>query len=364
MRKPSIIGKYIFGRVAKPKPIRILKDGTLSRATNQDTNVHTYLNTCEEMGIEPDKIFTEHLAKRDRHAWVADVDWIMDEQSVLGATQEAAEIARRMRQEKQVPPRSPSSCRLCDWQSLCRSDPSGNISSWFGTQQRRSYSGAADVYHYEGGKLDVAKQFILSPSQMRSYMACPRQWYFSYKLQQEVAKPEWSKVSARTYGILVHEACAALGYVFSTPIRGVEVEVARSKASDLIEIATHAINAKIAKLSQHLDDEDQDWRVDECAHTAFRMFQRATRGIEEILEVEQRRVFRLPGTYTWVTCQPDLVAKDNYGNLVVIDYKTTNNQYLDRVSDNFLNHPAMFLYAHAVKCGHSTKGEFDADKNN
>lgn len=34
-----IIGKYIFGRVAQAKPIRILKNGTLSTAKNQDTQL-------------------------------------------------------------------------------------------------------------------------------------------------------------------------------------------------------------------------------------------------------------------------------------------------------------------------------------
>jgi len=70
-----------------------------------------------------------------------------------------------------------------------------------------------------------------------------------------------------------------------------------------------------------------------------------------IEEYEQRRIFRVPGTYMWVTCQPDLVGTDNDGNTVVLDYKTSSSQQLDTVSDNYLNHPAMFLYAHAYKAG-------------
>lgn len=59
----------------------------------------------------------------------------------------------------------------------------------------------------------------------------------------------------------------------------------------------------------------------------------------------------MPGTYMWVTCQPDLIGTDYDGNTVVLDYKTSSSQQLDTVSDNYLNHPAMFLYAHAYKAG-------------
>lgn len=355
-----IVGKYIFGRVAKPKPIRVLKNGALSTARNQDTSAQMYINTCTELGIEADQGFIEHLAERDRRVWSSEIDWMMTNDSISYALREARIIGQRMKAETIGGPRSVAACRLCDWKSYCQTDPTGNVYNWYGVRDRTGdYSGAGKSYRPEGrGWLHHDRSFIVSPSQLRSYMMCPRQWFLSYKMNKEPERQPWSKVSSRTYGTLVHEGCAALGehWLYWDELnKNVALEVAKSPASDLKLIARVAIEGKIAELKQQLTDENQDWKLDECVDTAFRMFYLATREIKSIKEVEQRRMFRVPGTYMWVTCQPDLVAEDIHGNTVVIDYKTSSSQQLDTVSDNYLNHPAMFLYAHAYKAGQPVK---------
>tara|TARA_R110002051_G_scaffold15110_2_gene47708 strand:+ start:1325 stop:2410 length:1086 start_codon:yes stop_codon:yes gene_type:complete len=354
----STIGRYIFGRVAKPKPVRVLKDGSLSLARNQDTSVHMYVNTCANLGIEANQGFIDHLAHRDRHAWSSEIDWMMTGDAIEHAMSEAKEIGTRMKREAWPYPRSVAACRLCDWKTYCSSNPAGDISNWYGVRARAGdYSGAGKTYKVEGrpGLLDSSKAFIVSPSQLRSYMMCPRQWAFSYKHNLEPERTPWSRVSARTYGTLVHEGCAALGREWMSwddLNNYIDYEVGKSSASEQMDVIRNAIEAKIVELKQHISDEDQDWKVDECVDTAHRMFYLATRGLQVIKEVEQRRIFRVPGTYMWVTCQPDLVGEDIHGNTVVIDYKTSGSLNLDTVSDNYLNHPAMFLYAHAYKAGH------------
>ena len=347
-----IIGRYIFGRVAKPKPIRVLKNGTLSTAKNQDTNSSMYLAACHEHQVPIDQEFMEHLNDRDRRAWSSEIDWVMTNDSISYALREARIIGQRMKAETVCGPRSVAACRLCDWKSYCRTDPTGNVYNWYGVRDRTGdYSGAGKSYRAEGrGWLHNDRSFIVSPSQLRSYMMCPRQWFLSYKMNKEPARQEWSKVSARTLGTLVHEGCAALAAIFCDE-DNVEQAVEDTHAYDLKTAAGVAIELKINELMQHIEANYDDFKASECAHTAVRMFLLATRNLYRIDEVEQRRIFRIPDTYMWVTCQPDLVGTDHNGDTVVIDYKTSSSQQLDTVSDNYLNHPAMFLYANAYKAG-------------
>ena len=347
-----IVGKYIFGRVAKPKPIRVLKNGTLSTAKNQDTNSSMYLAACHEHQVPIDQEFMEHLNDRDRRAWSSEIDWVMTGDSISYALREARIIGQRMKAETIGGPRSVAACRLCDWKSYCRTDPTGNVYNWFGVRDRTGdYSGAGKSYRAEGrGWLHHDRSFIVSPSQLRSYMMCARQWFLSYKMIKEPARQEWNRISSRTLGTLVHEGCAALGQAFSRAVH-VDDAVKESIANDLIMIAQCAIELKINELMQHIEASYDDFKASECAHTAVRMFLLATRNLYRIDEVEQRRIFRVPDAYMWVTCQPDLIGTDHNGDTVVIDYKTSSSQQLDTVSDNYLNHPAMFLYAHAYKAG-------------
>ena len=348
----TITGKYIFGRPAKPKPIRVLKNGALSTAKNQDTNSNMYLAACHEHQVPIDQEFMEHLNDRDRRAWSSEVDWVMSGQQIEYALAETRAIGLRMKAETYASPRSVAACRLCDWKTLCRTDPTGDIENWYGVRDRTGdYSGAGKSYSIPGRKsLRHDRAFIVSPSQLRSYMMCPRQWYFSYKLNKEPARQEWRKISARTLGTLVHEGCAALGQAFDG-VNNVDDAAKESVRADLIMIAECAVELKINELKQHIEAPFEDFKSSECAHTAVRMFLLATRNLYRIEEVEQRRIFRVPGTYMWVTCQPDLIGTDYNGDTVVLDYKTSSSQQLDTVSDNYLNHPAMFLYAHAYKAG-------------
>ena len=286
----TVLGKYVFGRVAIPKPFTVLKSGKLSTNKNQDTTAGVYHQACVDHDVPVDEELYTHLINRDRRAWSGEVDWIMHPDEIAFACAEAANVSRRMRAEgTSMPPRSVSSCRMCDWSRYCKTDPQGNHASWFGVRQRgNEYSGAASSYKLPDRTIDKDSSFILSPSQMRGYMACPRKWYLSYKLGLEPAKSEWRKVSARTYGTLVHEGCAILG--------------------------------------------------------------------EAAMKAEMRRAFVIPGTRAWVTCQPDLIGRDYEGDDVIIDYKTSSSQHLDTVADDYLNHPAMFLYAQAWLNGQLVKG--------
>tara|TARA_R110002126_G_scaffold79364_2_gene196980 strand:- start:1150 stop:2205 length:1056 start_codon:yes stop_codon:yes gene_type:complete len=348
-----IIGKYVFGRVAIPKPFTVLKSGKLSTNKNQDTSAGVYHQACVDHDVPVDEELYTHLIARDRRAWSGEVDWIMHPDEIAFACAEAANVSRRMRAEgTSMPPRSVSSCRLCDWSRYCKTDPQGNHASWFGVRPRgNEYSGAASSYKLSDRTIDKDSSFILSPSQMRGYMACPRKWYLSYKLGLEPAKSEWRKVSARTYGTLVHEGCAILG---EAAMKATDLHTFRR--NNLETIARIGVEAKVNELKQLLTDEDQDWRIPECTATAVRMFELATESLESVLEVEMRRAFVIPGTRSWVTCQPDLIGRDYEGDDVIIDYKTSSSQHLDTVADDYLNHPAMFLYAQAWLNGQLVKG--------
>lgn len=351
----TVLGKYIFGRVAIPKPFTVLKSGKLSTNKNQDTSAEVYHQACVDHDVPVDEELFAHLTARDRRAWSGEIDWIMHPDEIAFACAEAANVSRRMRAEgTSMPPRSVNSCRMCDWSRYCKTDPQGNHASWFGVRPRgNEYSGAASSYKLSGRTIDKDSSFILSPSQMRGYMACPRKWYLSYKLGLEPAKSEWRKVSARTYGTLVHEGCAMLG---EAAIMGVISLANPGCTSDLETIARLGVETKVKELKQLLTDEEQDWRIPECTATAVRMFKLATESLESVLEVEKRRAFVIPGTRAWVTCQPDMIGQDHQGNVVIIDYKTSSSQHLDTVADDYLNHPAMFLYAQAWLNGKLVKG--------
>tara|TARA_R110002012_G_scaffold121428_2_gene270846 strand:- start:130 stop:1164 length:1035 start_codon:yes stop_codon:yes gene_type:complete len=334
-----ITSRYIFGRITKPKDIRILSDGSLSHARNQDTTAKIYTEACARHEIEPAPNTLKHLIERDKHAWMYTSEYPISGHDIDYAIEEATEIVSKMRKQLPPGPRNSEHCFMCDWKMFCQNDPAGEILEWIGVTNRDNYSGTQDVFKVTGYSRDLSRNstFITSPSGMAAYLQCPRKWLFSYKYKKSPEKTAWESVSPRMLGTLAHAGAETIALFWKGMINQQMLEERREEA--IINTAGELGSELLPHLKEHAP---HAFKVGE------QMFNEATKDLKEILHIEQRFIFRLPHCYSWVTCQPDLVGKDTHGNLVVVDYKTTGHQALASKASNFLNRRAMALYAHSV----------------
>lgn len=105
-------------------------------------------------------------------------------------------------------------------------------------------------------------------------------------------------------------------------------------------------------LEGDITEENMTSAIQTAIPTAIRIYKETIRNLATIDHIEQRFIFRIPGTRRWLTCQPDLVGTDSIGRLVVIDYKTTSALDLRRKAEEFYSRITMPLYAHAVQHGY------------
>ena len=343
--------RYIVGRTKKPKAPRILKSGRVSSSRDQDTTFDLYMKACEETGTVPDDKLGSHLNNRDITAWIYSVDFPVMYSEAENMAREIASIAtRRMRRESEVPPRNPWSCHApfrCDWLELCHSDPSGNIDEWWGIG-KSDYSGVKDYkIKMDNGiwkELDRSKPgAVVSPSEVRCYLDCPRKWHFEYVKKARRYDLPFKRYSARFKGNMTHLAAELTARHFKENSDIPSIKQVAIPYFLEIEEMTKDMEFEISRDELHEE-------ADTCLRVGYKMAQNALADANRILHIEQRMAVVIPGTKTWLTCQPDLVTETNDG-ICITDYKTTSQSRLDQVAEGYRYNPAMYLYALALESG-------------
>ena len=350
--------RYVLARPTRPKPPLILKDETVSHKKKQDTTAVLYAKACDEAGHPTDPDTMAHLESRDRTAWLHTHTFPIIEEDMHQAATEFGSIARRMRQEKEVPDRNPFACQMpkCDWLELCHANPAGDIENWWGIESS-DYSGLKPYTIRYQGRFDRELRrdkpgVVVTSSEIRNYLSCPRRWYFENVRNASRGERTYSRYSSRWKGTMVHCYAELLAKADAEEIRHTDI----GPAYDL------CVDGFIAKLSEQSEKEQLLQDAETCIEVAVMMYLAARKpthdnsfGQLEILHTEQRFAAVLPGTKTWITCQPDLVCRDQLGNLIIIDYKTTNRTDLEEAAEGFRYNPSMYLYALAVSKGYLAK---------
>jgi len=180
--------------------------------------------------------------------------------------------------------------------------------------------------------------FVVSPSELRSWLTCPRLWYLEYarRLRRVV---ESKKALPRLRGSLTHEAIRLLTKNPNVDLR-LEVELAIKELAEAGALEYDAQSELIAA--------DQ---VEAIADRARSMFDLAMSGVAEVIEYEQRRIMRMPGSKKWLHGIPDAVVRMEDGRLAVIEYKTTSYKNLPNVADGYRTDPGVHLYAALLQHG-------------
>lgn len=352
-----VTSRYVCGRVAEPQPPRVLASGKLSHAKNQDMSALSYVRGCIAHGEEPRSEVAEHYEQRDKTAWSHVLEFPIDIPMMEAAINELEEVAIRMRREDTVPPRNMNNCRLCQFKELCHSDPKGDINNWWGLGPRdSSYSGAAKKFCFDDAyRRAITRRTgkLISPSEARTYMACPRKWWIEYKHGLAIQREPWNSVKARTLGSMTHAGCEAIGRTLRWPgrysLNKLHLATDELRNHALTGVIEYIMNDESSTAEAKIEMKSQ---AETCANVAYGLVMRAVEGMEKVLHVEQRFAFRIANTHTWVTCQPDLVGLSPGGRAVLVDYKTTSSSQLDKTAQNYLNAPAMMAYAYAIHNGH------------
>lgn len=335
--------RYVLARTALPKAPKILQSGRVSAHKQQDTSLNRYLDTCAALEQEPDEGMAAHLKERDRFTWVHSIDFPVTEEEAHDTTKELADVAKTMRSMKNKgtpPPRNLWACNSpykCDWSELCHSNPEGDIENWWGIKAN-SYDGLAtfEARRKKGShakiRLDRASTNMVSPSELRCFMTCPRKWHFEYVKLAERERMSYRSQGARFRGTLAH---------LSAELH------ALNKESDYIVYANQLVEDHW--LEEEASTVEEDIIIGQAV--GKKMFERATHDARTILHVEQRMAVIMPKSKVWLVNKPDLVTRTNSGEIMVIDYKTTSFTRLDRKAEEFRNNPALYLYAWALMKG-------------
>jgi hypothetical protein len=349
--------RYVFARPVLPKPARVLRGADkvmrVSNEKRQDTTAELYLQAHEELGTEPDKTTLDHFRERDKHAWFHSVTIPLDGSDTTDIGRELGSITRGMRlKDGDVPHRNLWACTRprCDWADLCHGNPKGDIDNWWGITTS-DYDGLASyMIRYKGREDKLLERDkpgkVVTASEIRNYLTCPRKWYFENVKNASRSERTYSKYSARWKGTMVHKyaelmALADMGTINHTDIGSMWdsfIQGYLNKLSDTDEQHQLTLDAEVC------------WEV---ANKMYLMGRESLSHAPHVLPVEhaeQRFATVLPGTKTWITCQPDLICRDGK-DLVIVDYKTMSSTNLVRDAHNYTHLPSMYLYALAVSNG-------------
>ena len=353
--------RYVLARPVLPKEPRRSADGTVSRSKRQDTSAASYLEACKEAGHDPDPDTLEHFRDRDKHAWFHTVTFPIDETDMVQIGRELGDISRKMRGTKgDVPNRNLWACTRprCDWADLCHGNPKGDIENWWGITTS-DYDGLASyVIRYKNRfdkVLDRSKPGnVVTASEIRNFLTCPRKWYFENVKNAARGEKNYARYSSRWKGNLVHKYAELMAKAdFGRPF-GI-------KHTDI----GPCWDEYVESLTDQISDEDEKAQLlvdaDICQQVGTKMYLMAreplTPGSHALTaeHAEQRFAALLPGTKTWITCQPDLVCSDDKGNTIIVDYKTLGAQNLVKEANNYTHLPSMYLYGLAVTKGYEAR---------
>lgn len=349
--------RYALARPVLPGTPKILKNQKVSSDKRQDITAQSYAEACTSADQEVNQETYEHLKERDKYAWSYRMDFPITEEDVESITNELVWAPRAMRRNRSVPGRNPFGCRNpnCDWLDLCHANPDGNIEEWWGTVDS-DYDGIQsfrlkDTHGRKAPNKILTREkpgSSVSPSELRTYMRCQRKWWFEYVKRKKIDK-SYSHYSARLKGTFCHLAAELIGKAAMKTPR--ELWDTLKNEPLLLRKYTEQAQELLGNFSEEdkataMKDIWNGWCV---GHELFRI---GMEGLTGILHIEERFAFLWPGTKTWMTCKPDLVAHDEWGNIYIVDYKTTSNAKLNQVAEGFRYNAAPYFYAGALEHGY------------
>jgi len=348
--------RYALARPVLPGAPKILKNRKVSHDKRQDITAESYAEACKSIDQEVNQETYEHLTERDKYAWSYRMDFPITREDIESITDELVWVPRGMRGNRSVPGRNPFGCRNpdCDWLDLCHANPDGNIDDWWGTVDS-DYDGIQsfrllDTHGRKAPRKVLSREkpgSSVSPSEVRTYVRCQRKWWFEYIKKQKIDK-SYSHYSARLKGTFCHLAAELIGKSAMKLDREHWVELQNDS------LLQRKYTKQAEGLLGNFSEEDKAtaskdiWKAWCVGHELFRI---GMAGLTKILHVEERFAYLWPKTKTWMTCKPDLVAHDEWGNIYIVDYKTTSNARLNKVAEGFRYNVAPYFYANALEEG-------------
>jgi len=186
--------------------------------------------------------------------------------------------------------------------------------------------------------------FVVSPSELRTFNKCNRKWVLEYWWRMKIKEDGLSALPL-VRGQIVHRCLDILTKRDGVTLLDVQTEISVM----LMEmLAANEISQDLfAELSQ------PDY-IEGMARRSCEMHTLAMDDVAEVVECEQRRVLKVPGTKKWLMGIPDAVVRLKSGEIAIIEYKTTGRANLSSVADSYRTNPAVHLYAAMVRHGQTT----------
>jgi len=336
--------RYVIGRPTAPLEPKTLKRGGVSRDLRRDTTLELYLRACKAEEVEPKPDYVEHLRIRDAKTWAFALDMWCTQEQEAAALYDASQVQAMIAKAPALPPKNGWHCERCRWRSRCDSDPMiQHLSDWPDVIDARAPTQLAIKYGRTRKVINRDRRgFVLSPSEMRSFLQCPRLWYIEHDRRKMIQR-HGPAALPMLRGTLTHEA---IRLMTDTPGLNMAKEVE-------LMVQEMAVAGRIDAEAQA--ELSQPAQIQAIADRATEMHAMAMRGVAEVVEHEQRRIMRMPGSKKWVHGIPDAVVRMDDGRLAVIEYKTTSTfKDLSAVADRYRTNPAPHLYAALVMHGQLT----------
>jgi len=372
--------RYIITRPVMPKRPRETKTG-ISHAKAQDTTALAYKRTCEELGEEPNAETYEHLSQRDRGAWAVSMDIFSGRDRQIAAINDAVSTTAAMRavgkESQGLPARNPWSCDRCDWASHCSGDPVGDsIHQWMGAVAGKPASPIRVSMPNSPQMRKLARTkpgHVVSPSELRSFMTCPRKWALEYVERMRPRDRQWARMGPRVRGVITHAFFEAMlirwqelgqefvpSWQWSGSKWGSPEDHLEAGAKNLADSYLDDIKSTVDRCIGDLDPNDHEGLreliacIPACAKAAHDAAGLATTGIDEIIGIEKTKAIKLPGVSRWVFGIADAIAKKG-DQTILIELKTTSTAQLDSMAERYRNNVAVDLYAAMIEHGREAR---------
>jgi hypothetical protein len=341
-----MIIRYVIGRPVDPKEPDILKNGSISVSSRADTSLQKYLEVCKREDKKPSDDYCDHLRQRDQIAWTYKYDMFCDDLLLNSSLYDAQHTQKQIASSSLLPPKNAFECERCRWRIHCEGDPmADHIDDWMDVVEAREPSEIRVKY---GRTIKQIKRdrrgFVVSPSELRTFNKCNRKWALEYWWRMKI-KEEGLSTLAMIRGSIVHTCLEIL-----TKRTGILLMDLKTEISVMLMemLASNEINQEL------FDELSKPEAIQGMASRSFDMFKLAMDDVEEVLECEQRRVLKMPGTKKWLMGIPDAVVRLKSGQIAIIEYKTTGKANLSKVADSYRTNPAVHLYAAMVRHGQLT----------